>query len=58
MNRIYIAMVRVFASFERVKPANGVAAQLLERAQACAGRRPQEALELRRAARVYLSVVR
>jgi hypothetical protein len=39
-------------------PANGVARQLLERAQAGAGRDPHAAQELRSAASAYLSVVR
>ena len=39
-------------------PADGVAHQLLERAEARAGRDPQAAQELRRAASAYLSVVR
>lgn len=39
-------------------PVNGVAHNLMERAQARAGRNPQQAQELRRAARAYLSVVR
>ena len=38
--------------------ANGVAHQLLERAEAGAGRDPYRAQELRDAARAYLSVVR
>ena len=38
--------------------ADGVAHQLLERAQASAGRDPYRAQELRDAARAYLSVVR
>ena len=38
--------------------ADGVAQQLLERAEACAGRDPYRAQELRDAARAYLSVVR
>lgn len=36
----------------------GVARSLMEGAQARAGRNPQQARELRRAARAYLSVVR
>ena len=41
-----------------VASAHGVAHQLLERAEASAGRDPHAAQELRRAARAYLSVVR
>ena len=37
---------------------SGVAQDLLERAEADAGRNPAEAAELRDAARAYLSVVR
>ncbi|UUZ70289.1 hypothetical protein LP416_15120 [Polaromonas sp. P2-4] len=37
---------------------NGVAHNLMERAEARAGRNPQQALELRSAACAYLSVVR
>ncbi len=39
-------------------PAQSVARSLMEGAQARAGRNPQQARELRRAARAYLSVVR
>ena len=39
-------------------PVDGVAHQLLERAEARAGRDPHAAQELRRAASAYLSVVR
>ncbi|MFC5521835.1 hypothetical protein [Polaromonas jejuensis] len=39
-------------------PVNGVAHNLMERAQARAGRNPRQAQELRSAARAYLSVVR
>ncbi|MDI1271216.1 MAG: hypothetical protein Q7U63_07475 [Polaromonas sp.] len=41
-----------------VAPVHGVAHNLMERAEARAGRNPQQAQELRRAARAYLSVVR
>ena len=43
---------------QSVAPVNGVAHQLLERAGARAGRDPHAALELRKAASAYLSVVR
>lgn len=43
---------------QSVAPVNGVAHQLLERAGARAGRDPHDALELRKAASAYLSVVR
>ena len=39
-------------------PAGGVARQLMERAEAGAGRDPRQAQELRRAARAFLRVVR
>ena len=39
-------------------PATGVAQNLMERAELEAGRNPQEAAELRDAARAFLSVVR
>ena len=45
-------------SVPSVAAADGVAHQLLERAEARAGRDPQAAQELRRAASAYLSVVR
>ncbi len=45
------------ASFAQ-NAADGVAHQLLERAEASAGRDPYRAQELRDAARAYLSVVR
>jgi hypothetical protein len=41
-----------------VVPVNGVAHNLMERAEARAGRNPQQAQELRTAAYAYLSVVR
>ena len=39
-------------------PVNGVAHNLMERAEARAGRNPQQAQELRSAACAYLSVIR
>ena len=39
-------------------PATGVAQNLMERAELEAGRNPAEAVELRNAARAFLSVVR
>ena len=39
-------------------PAPGVAQNLMERAELEAGRNPAEAVELRNAARAFLSVVR
>ena len=58
-------MLRLIAQFAQsltqtptVAPVDGVAQQLLERAEARAGRDPQGAQELRSAASAYLSVVR
>ena len=42
----------------QASPAPGVAQDLMERAEADAGRNPVEAAELRGAARAFLSVVR
>ena len=47
-----------FASAPAEAKAHGVAHQLMERAEACAGRNPQDAQQLRQAASAYLSVVR
>jgi hypothetical protein len=43
---------------DSARVAGDVARQLMERAQARAGRDPRQAQELRSAARAYLSVVR
>ena len=45
-------------SAPQATPARGVAQDLMERAEADAGRNPVEAAELRDAARAFLSVVR
>ena len=45
-------------SAPQASPAPGVAQNLMERAEADAGRNPIEAAELRSAASAYLSVVR
>jgi len=45
-------------SSRQAQPASDVAHQLLERADAGAGRDPQQAQELRGAARAFLSVIR
>ena len=45
-------------SAPQATPAPGVAQNLMERAEADAGRNPVEAAELRDAARAFLSVVR
>lgn len=61
----WLAMVRLISRFARFLSltqgqahAKGVAHQLMERAEARAGRHPHQAQELRNAARAYLSVVR
>lgn len=62
-------MFRLLARFAALVPSNlkrlpmaaplqGVAQQLMERAEARAGRNPRQARELRRAAYAYLSVIR
>jgi hypothetical protein len=45
-------------SLRSASPARGVASDLMESAEARAGLNPHQALELRRAAGAYLSVVR
>ena len=57
-------LLKQFANFStaetspQVSQAPGVAQNLMERAEADAGRNPVEAAELRDAARAFLSVVR
>jgi len=51
-------ITRFLPAASRVAPVNGVAHNLMERAEARAGRNPQQAQELRTAAYAYLSVVR
>lgn len=51
-------IARFLPAATRVAPVNGVAHNLMERAEAGAGRDPQQAQELRSAAYAYLSVVR
>ncbi len=60
MNSLLAQIVRLmpFAPVAGTGDADGVAQNLLERAEARAGRNPQQARELRRAAYAYLSVVR
>ncbi len=60
MNSLLAQIVRLtpFAPVEGTGDADGVAQNLLESAEALAGRNPQQARELRRAAFAYLSVVR
>ena len=58
MYQLFNQVFRFLPRLLRVAPVHGVAHNLLERAEARAGRNPQQARELRRAARAYLSVVR
>ena len=58
MFRLISQMTRFLPQTPIAAPVNGVARQLMERAEACAGRDPQGAQDLRNAARAYLSVVR
>jgi hypothetical protein len=51
-------IARFLPAATRGTPVNGVAHNLMERAEARAGRNPQQAQELRTAAYAYLSVVR
>ena len=58
MFRLLSRIARSLTVVPPVAPVNGVAHQLLERAEAQAGRDPHGAEELRRAASAYLRVVR
>ncbi len=58
MYQLFKQVFRFLPRLKRVAPVNGVAHNLLERAEARAGRNPHQAQELRRAASAYLSVVR
>jgi hypothetical protein len=58
MLRLFVEIARSLTQVPAVAPGGGVAHQLLERAEARAGRDPHAAQELRRAASAYLSVVR
>jgi hypothetical protein len=58
MLRLLVEIARTLNKMPAAAPVDGVAHQLLERAEARAGRDPHAAQELRRAARAYLSVVR
>lgn len=63
MNSLFTGITRITrlmpaAPLAGVTAAHGVAQHLMERAEAGAGRSPQQAQELRRAACAYLSVVR
>ncbi|MES2413068.1 MAG: hypothetical protein V4614_04655 [Pseudomonadota bacterium] len=60
MNSLLAQLARLmpFAPVAGLGAVDGVAQNLLERAEARAGRNPQQARELRRAAYAYISVVR
>ena len=57
MNRIFSQIVRLIQP-ANAAPVDGVAQNLMERAEAMAGSNPHQAAELRSAASAYLSVVR
>ena len=57
MNRILSQIIRLIQPSNAV-PADDVARNLMERAEAVAGSNPYQAAELRSAASAYLSVVR
>ena len=58
MIKLFQQVLRWIPVGRRVARNEGVAGNLLERAEARAGLNPRETLELRRAALAYLSVVR
>lgn len=58
MLRLLVHIARSFTAVPPAAPLDDVARQLLERAEAGAGRDPHAAQELRSAASAYLSVVR
>ena len=58
MFRILSKIASFMSSRNALVPASEVANQLMERADAGAGRDPRQAQELRNAARAFLSVVR
>ena len=58
MFRILSKIASFMSSRNTAAPASDVAHQLMERADAGAGRDPHQAQELRSAARAFLSVVR
>ena len=57
MNRIFSRIVRLIQP-HIAAPADDVAQNLMERAEAVAGSNPHQAAELRSAASAYLSVIR
>lgn len=58
MNALLAQIARLLPSFPTEPEDDGVAHQLMESAEACAGTNPHEAQELREAAAAYISVVR
>ena len=58
MFALFAPISRFFSATKPVASRNGVAQQLMDRAEARAGTDPQEAQELRGAAYAYLRVVR
>jgi len=58
MYRFLASLLGFLSARRSAAPASGVAHQLMERAGDRAGRNPEQARELRRAAFAYLSVVR
>ncbi|HEY3049051.1 MAG TPA: hypothetical protein VGJ72_16510 [Polaromonas sp.] len=58
MYRLISQIARFLPLAQGFAPVHGVAHNLMERAEARAGRNPQQAQELRSAACAYLSVVR
>jgi hypothetical protein len=58
MNTLLNQIARFLPAFRNVREDDGVALQLMENADACAGTNPHDAQELREAAYAYLRVVR
>lgn len=58
MNTLLEQIARLLPVIPAVREDNGVAHQLMESADACAGTNPHDAQELREAASAYLRVVR
>lgn len=58
MNTLLNQLARFLPTFRAPREDGGVAHQLMESADACAGTNPHDAQELREAASAYLRVVR
>lgn len=58
MYTLFNQIARFLPTFRAQREDDGVAHQLMESADACAGTNPHDAQELREAALAYLSVVR